>query len=217
MLEWYRRNFGLAEIVADTTQLIAAALDNSELSATAVTLSYRDAFRDFAGIDVLDASPNELAKCAQASTELEKAIGDDRDAWLDLVLAQVIEPQLPENRITVLQHFPASKAALAKYCPTDPRFADRFEAYLGGVELANGYVELTDAAEQRRRFDRDLALRRQSGLADLKQDELLLSALDAGMPACAGVALGVERLHMVLDQTGDIGDVVTFIPEENRD
>ena len=178
-----------------------------------VILNYRDAFQSLAQIDIFAAEPEELARCADADDSLWQAIGPDRNAWLDLILDAVVAPQFPDHRLTVLQHFPASKAALARLCPADSEVADRFEIFAGNMELANGYVELTDANAQRQRIEDELCQRQNAGLALHPVDNRLLQALDAGLPNCAGVAVGVERLQMVLDQTTDIGDVITFRAE----
>lgn len=210
MIEWYRLGFKLPAIVADAAMLIAHCLDDASLIDSAFVIDYRDAFARFAGIDVLTASHDELASSAKADKSLRKTLGKNRDMWLDLVLAAVVAPKFAADRLTVLQHFPASKAALARLCPDDRQLADRFEIFMGSMELANGYVELTDAAEQRRRVDGELQQRRNMLRTVAPRDERLLEALDAGLPRCAGVAVGVERLQMLLDGTDDIGDVVTF-------
>ena len=137
-------------------------------------------------------------------------IGDERDDWLDLLLATRVVTTFASDRLTVLRHYPASQAALARHCPDDPRVADRFEVFLGTVELANGYVELTDAREQAERIAHDNDVREHRGLARRPVDQHLLDALAAGLPQCAGVAMGLERLQMVHDQTDDIRDVITF-------
>lgn len=210
LIEWYRLGFGLGDIVTDTLRLIAQCLDNPALAETADTYDYRDAFQRFAGVDVLHASPDELADCAGADTRLRGAMSQHRDGWLDLIQATVVAPRFDTDRLTVLQHYPASMAALARLCPGDARFADRFEVFLGKRELANGYVELTDAKEQRRRFAEETQLRDRAGRRSGPPDTFLLQALESGLPECSGVAVGVERLQMVLDQTDNIGDVVTF-------
>jgi lysyl-tRNA synthetase class 2 len=139
-------------------------------------------------------------------------IGPDgltRDDWLDLLITHRLQPTFPANRITLIHDYPASQCALAKVRPGDPPMAERFELYLGPYELANGYHELNDAAEQRRRFERDNAVRRARGQPEIPVDERLLEVLDA-MPDCAGVAMGIERLLMCLVGTDAIADVLTF-------
>jgi lysyl-tRNA synthetase class 2 len=217
MLEWYRLGFGLDDIVADTTRLVAACLDAPGLSASAELIDYADACRELARIDPFIAPIDELAARVGADPDLCTALADDRDAWLDLLISTVVAPQLPADRLTVIRHYPASQAALARLCPADPRVADRFEVFCGDVELANGYVELTDAAEQRRRIEADLEKRQRTGRDVYPWDRHLLRALESGLPDCAGVAVGVERLHMLLEKSGDIRHVMTFAFEADDD
>ncbi len=208
MVEWYRHDMALGEIVDDTTALITAALADAAPANAPVVADYSDLFRHATGVDPLDADTDELA--ALADRELRDKIGAERDDWLDWLFATSVAPALAKDCLTVVRHYPVSQAALARVCPDDARVADRFEVFLGDVELANGYVELTDAAEQRRRIEADNQERRRRGRAIRPVDEALLAALEAGLPQCAGVAMGLERLQMVLDNTDDIRDVVTF-------
>ncbi len=207
MLEWYRRGMELDEIIADTIGVVRAALDQDmEVD----SLDYRDAFIAACGFDPLAADIESLADAAGADDELRESVGDERDDWLDLLLATRVIPGFEPGRLTVLRHYPASQAALARLCPADPAVADRFEVFLGPVELANGYVELTDAAEQARRIEADNEVRRRRGRPERPVDQRLLAALEHGLPECAGVALGLERLMMFFNKTDDIGNVVTF-------
>lgn len=210
MIEWYRLGFGLTDIVDDTTRLIAACLDDDALPGTVVRLDYADAFRDVTGLDVFEASIGELADCADADNHLRREIGAERDAWLDLLMSTVVAPRFERDRLTVLQHYPASQAALARTCPDDPRVAERFEVFIGDMELANGFVELTDAKEQRRRIEEELEQRQRRGRPAHPWDRHLIAALESGLPECAGVAAGLERLQMALDKTDDITNVMTF-------
>lgn len=210
MLEWYRLDFGLDQIVSDTLQLIATVLDKQSLAENAVQYDYRSVFRSSLELDPFTASIDELARACDADDDLCRAIGDERDDWLDLVLSTRIVPGFADDRLTVLRHYPASQAALARLCPEDADVADRFEVFAGSVELANGYVELTDVREQAERFQRDIENRRRRNRPVRPVDENLLAALKSGLPPCAGVAMGFERLQMVHDKTGDIRDVLTF-------
>ena len=210
MVEWYRLGFDLGEIVDDTTRFVASCLDLPKLADSAVRFDFADAFQEFAGIDVIDASLDDLAARCEADEQLRAAVGSDRDAWLDLILGTVIAPQFAPDQLTVIQHYPASQAALARLCPDDERFADRFEVFCGSIELANGYVELTNAEEQRQRMDNDLGKRRDSGRSEPPWDRTLIAALESGLPQCAGVAVGFERLQMICDGSDHIRDVVTF-------
>ena len=155
MIEWYRLGMSLDEIVADTIVAIAAALDSPKLDDGVTVLEYRSVFRDIAKIDPVNATIAELGDAADADSDLRIALGDKRDDWLDLILATRIVPTFTTTKLTVLRHYLASQSALARICPSDTAVADRFEVFLGKLELANGYVELTDAAEQEQRIAAD--------------------------------------------------------------
>lgn len=210
MIEWYRRDMALAAIVNDSLQLVSAIM-GEDVAAIARHRSYVELFAAELGIDPLTASIDELGNAAKADRELRDAIGDDRDAWLDLLVAGQISQGFATDAPTVVKHYPASQAALARICPDDPRVADRFEIFWGELEIANGYVELVDVDEQSRRIQQDIATRRDREMPIRPRDDRLLAALAAGLPACAGVALGFERLHMIDAGADDIRNVVSFV------
>jgi lysyl-tRNA synthetase class 2 len=210
MIEWYRLGMDLTDIIHDTVQLISQTLGDNAPVAAPVQLDYRDAIFAATDVDVRTADIEMLADVACADADLRAAIGQEKDDWLDLLLATKVIPEFAPDRLTVLKRYPASQAALARLCPDDPRVADRFEVFLGPVELANGYVELTDAAEQAARIDADNQHRIKRGRPVRPVDEDLLAALESGLPECAGVAMGFERLQMICDKTDDIRDVITF-------
>jgi elongation factor P--(R)-beta-lysine ligase len=216
MVEWYRHGFGLDEMIEETVAFIAHVLQQPVL-AEADTLDYETAFGRFTGIEPFSASLDELADAAGADTDLRESIGADRDAWLDLLLSTRVAPNFADRQLTVLRHFPVSQAALARTCPADDRVADRFEVFYGAMELANGFVELRDPDEQRRRMHTDLASRRASAQRPVPLDEPLLAALESGLPACAGVAAGFERLLMLATGAEDIRDVITFAFDDRCD
>ena len=209
MLEWYRMGIDHRQLAEETVDLVQAALALVERKASVASISFRELYRDTLGIDPMTANLDELRAAAR-----DIAIDPDgltRDDWLDLLMTHRIQPRFPPNQLLVLHDYPASQCALAKVVERDGiDVAERFELYLGPLELANGYHELTDAAEQRRRFERDVAVRASRGIAAPPIDEALLSALGAGMPSCAGVALGVDRLLMAMLGTSRIGDVLAF-------
>jgi len=213
MAEWYRLGFELDAIIDDCVDFIATCLSLASLCESVMKRDYNDVMLEFAGVDALEASTSELVELATEDVRLKAELKDDRSAALDLIMSTIVAPRFEPDKLTVVQHYPASQAALARLCPADNRVADRFEVFCGDLELANGYVELTDPTEQRRRFEEDIANREQSGQSSLLADESLLAALQAGLPECAGVAVGLERLHMVLDQAEDIGDVITFMTQ----
>jgi lysyl-tRNA synthetase class 2 len=216
MVEWYRQDFGLGAMIDETVAFIAGLLDRPGLQ-DAEQLDYRDAFRRFAGIEPFTASIDELAEAASADAGLRDSIGADRDAWLDLLLGTRVAAGFVDSGLTVLRHFPASQAALARICPSDHRVADRFEVFYGAMELANGFVELRDPDEQRRRMLADLEKRRATARSPVPLDEPLLAALESGLPACAGVAAGFERILMLATGAEDIRDIVTFAFDNTTD
>jgi elongation factor P--(R)-beta-lysine ligase len=206
MLEWYRVGFDHRRLMRETAALVLAALSSSGWAADVVELTYRDLFAEL-GIDPF-VSPIEALRGPLTSVEIHPE-GLTRDDWLDLLITHRLQPAFPRDRITVVYDFPASQCALAKIRNGDPPVAERFEVFLGSHELANGYHELTDAVEQRARFERDNARRRERGQREVPIDERFLAALPK-MPACAGVALGIERLLMCLAGSDDIADVIAF-------
>ena len=207
MLEWYRLGWDHRQLMGETIALVEAALAMVGRRAEVVIESYRQWFLDELGIDPLHDSLAQL-QAPLARFGIDPA-GLQRDDWLDLLITHVLQPALPRDRICVIHDYPASQCALAKIRPGEPPLAERFELFLGPYELANGYHELNDAPEQRARFERDNAVRRERGLATMAIDERLLDVLDA-MPDCAGVALGIERLLMCLADTDAIADVLAF-------
>lgn len=208
MLEWYRVGWDHLRLIDETVELVQAALVLVGKNATIRKTTYRDLFLEALGLDPFAASEAEL-QAALGDVRIDPS-GLFRDDWLDLLLTHRIQPEFPCNCITVIYDYPATQCALAKIRTGNPSVAERFELYVGTQELANGYHELTDAAEQRARFLRDNARRRERGLQELPLDENFLAALEHGMPDCAGVALGIERLLMAMTGTDDIRDVLAF-------
>ena len=210
LVEWYRLGFGLRQISNDTLEFVANALNRPELAANAVHIDYADAFKEFAGCDPFNAGLQELIEIVEADASLIDSVGDDKDTWLELVLDRKVVRGFAPDRLTVLSHYPLSQAALARQCPADPTTADRFEVFLGPFELANGYVELTDADEYAKRFAQDQAARKLRGQTERPLDNEFLSAIEHGLPECAGVAVGFDRPLMIHADTSDIGAVQTF-------
>lgn len=208
MLEWYRPGFDLDALMAEVAELVSFVAARSW---PITHLSYRRLFLDHLGIDPFKASVDELATLAKAH-EIDLAASDmDRDAWLDLLLSHLLQPLLGRGTLAFLHEYPPSQAALARLKDTpDGQVAERFELYIAGIEIANGYRELTDAAQQGTRFVQDLERRRQQGLPEPPLDAHFLAALDAGLPECSGVALGLDRLLMVLQGCQRLGETLAF-------
>jgi elongation factor P--(R)-beta-lysine ligase len=207
MLEWYRVGWDEAKLAREVIDLLETLLLEAGRTFDIVETTYRGLFHDALGVDPL-IDPLERLQAPLSDAGIDPR-GLERDDWLDLLMTHRIQPGFPVDRITVVSDYPASQCALARIRPDDPPVAKRFEAYVGPYEVANGYHELNDATEQRERFERDNAKRRARGVAEMPIDENLLAVLDA-MPDCAGVALGVERLLMVLARTDGIADVLAF-------
>lgn len=212
MAEWYRLGFGLAEMINESVEFIALMLLNSSCEQPSDSIRYADAFENALGIDPLHASISSIATKLEAGEDLVGSLGGDRDAWLDLAMASYVAPTFSKDRLTVVHHYPASQAALARQCPDNAALADRFEIFFGTLELANGFVELTNAATQKERFETDQCIREQKGLPSHAIDGNFIDALESGLPSCAGVAVGLDRLLMISCGVDDIHDVTTFTP-----
>ncbi len=208
MLEWYRTGWDDRRLIVEAVDLVVQALDLVGRRAEVRSLTYRELFLEALQIDPFSA-PIECLRAPLADFSVVNE-GLHRDDWLDLLITHCIQPQFPRDRITVIRDWPASQCALARIRDGDLPVAERFELYLGPYELANGYHELTDATEQRARFENDNLRRRSRGQQPVPIDERLLAAMEAGLPACAGVALGVERLLMCLGGSDDIRSVLAF-------
>jgi elongation factor P--(R)-beta-lysine ligase len=211
MLEWYRLGFSLEALMDDVAALTRELLGKEAQALPVELLTYREAVRRHAGFDPLEAGAGELQRAAEAlGFDAQRARAASRDDLLDLIVAAKVGPALGADSLTFVHRYPASQAALARLDAADPRVALRFELYYRGVELANGYHELTNAAEQRLRFDADQQTRRQRGLPVNSIDPLLLAALEAGLPDCAGVALGFDRVLMLALGAASIDEVLAF-------
>lgn len=208
MLEWYRVGWDHRRLMDEAAELVQRALALVGRRAERTDTSFRALYRERLGLDPFTADEATL-RAALGEVRIAPE-GLTRDDWLDLLMTHRIQPSFPPDRLLVVYDYPASQCALAQIRPDDPPVAERFELYLGPLELANGYHELADAAEQRARFERDHAVRAQRGQPAPPLDEALLAALVHGLPGCAGVALGVDRLLMAMLGTGRIADVLAF-------
>jgi len=224
MLEWYRAGEPYEAVMADCVELCRLAARQTETDAlrwrdnvcdpeaVPERLPLVDAFARHAGIDLAGALGKRDA-LADAARAIDVRVGTD-DSWSDLfsrILVQHIEPKLGQGRLTLLCEYPAEEAALARPLAGDPRFAERFELYACGVELANGFGELTDAAEQRRRFEAEMDVKLATYGERYPLDEEFLDAL-ARMPAASGVAMGFDRLVMLATGARRIADVLWTPP-----
>jgi lysyl-tRNA synthetase class 2 len=211
LVEWYRRGFNLNALMDEVEALVRELCPaHPGLQLPARRASYREVFEQHTGLDPLDAGVPQLLKVI---AHLGYHTPGARDELLDLIMGAIIGPALGHDRLTFIYGYPASQAALARLDPLDPRTAQRFELYMSGLELANGFHELAAAGEQRARFAQDLRERQQRGLPQHPMDERLLAALAAGLPDCAGVAVGFDRVLMLAAGAAHIEEVLPFPTE----
>ncbi|MGH6714789.1 MAG: EF-P lysine aminoacylase EpmA [Bradyrhizobium sp.] len=204
LVEWYRIGDGLDELMGGIEVLLAALLPAEQLTRLPERISYREAFMRHAQLDPFDATLAQLQGTAGEPAE------SDRDTLLDRIAAIEVYPRLGDGRISLIHDFPASQASLARIRCGAPPVAERVEAIVAGIELVNGFVELCDADEQRRRFEVDRAARGEAGRDCPPFDENFLAALESGLPPCAGAALGFDRLAMLALGARSIADVTAF-------
>jgi lysyl-tRNA synthetase class 2 len=208
MLEWYRVGSDHRALADEVLDLVATAMGLVGRAVERRTTTYREWFRDTLAVDPFLASESELRN-ALGDVRID-GDGLGRDDWLDLLITHRLQPALPANLALIVHDFPASQCALARIVVRDDvAVAERFECYLGGRELANGYHELNDAAEQSRRFDADVAKRRARGQREVAIDRLLIAALPR-LPDCAGVALGIERLLQTMLDSDDLRGTLAY-------
>ena len=211
MLEYYRIGMDHPALMRDLADLIDEACAGAIELAAPEYLSYAEAFGRHGGFDPFTDGENTIvAALGSRGVDVPVALQGDRQALLDLAMGMVVAPALGQGRLSFIYDFPVEQAALARIRPGSPPLAERFEAFLSGVELANGFHELTDAGEQASRFRCDLERRRRQGLADVPVDAKFLAALAAGIPDCAGVAVGLDRLIMLIAGARRIDDVLAF-------
>jgi lysyl-tRNA synthetase class 2 len=208
MLEWYRTGYSYHRLMDEVADLVVHCGNGKYDQWPVEKLSYQQVFLRHLDLDPFAADKSELARAAK-----NHGIDDielNRRQWLDLLISMVIQPALPEQGLTFIFDFPADQAALARTRQGTPAVAERFELYLGRSELANGYQELTNAAEQHRRFIVENEQRKRDGKPAYALDNNLIAALEHGMPECAGVALGVDRLLLSICDSNSLTEVIAF-------
>jgi lysyl-tRNA synthetase class 2 len=209
LLEWYRPGWGYVQLMDEVADLARRVLERPALPVE--RLSYQGLFQDRFGVDPWSADALSLrARALELGISGVESLQLERDGWLDLLLTHRLEPGLGRGRLTFVCDYPPSQAALARVRPGAIPVAERFELYVEGVELANGFQELTDASAQEARFAADLSTRRSRGLPELPTDRAFLAALAAGMPEASGVALGLDRLLMARVGARHIDEVLAF-------
>ena len=207
MLEWYRVSWSYKDLMQEVEELVVLLLGNYMRLNDTKRISYKEIFKNYASIDIVTARQADyLQVFADHSIELNSALTNQQ--YQELVLDQIIIPKMEKRRMTFIYDYPAEQAALAKL--NDQGLAERFELYLGGVELANGFQELTDAQQQKSRFEEDNRKRLLGGKKAMQIDVEFIAALEAGLPESAGVALGIDRLLMLMLDVKNINEVLNF-------
>jgi lysyl-tRNA synthetase class 2 len=211
MLEWYRVGFTLPQLMDEISDLIGGLFSGHSLQETQ-RVSYQDVFRSFTGLDPLAFSYQDY--CAFAiDCQLPEAVeicGHDHAVWLDFIFSHKVQPHLGSNALCMVYGYPACQSSLARINEQRPLTTDRVELFINGIELGNGYYELADAEEQDRRFDKELAIRHQQKLPVSVKDKRLISALESGLPDCSGVAIGLDRVLMLMSGSASIEEVLSF-------
>jgi lysyl-tRNA synthetase class 2 len=209
MLEWYRTGFDMNDLMREVEQLFYTILP-SELPNPSQTISYAQAFDHYVSLDPFSSGIEVLKKRFEQHAGIEAPVLDNEQDYLDLIMSHVIEPQFDQARLTFVTHYPAEQASLARISPDDPRVAERFEVFAGGMELANGFYELADADEQKARMQAENRERIETGKPEVQLDQKFLAALQHGLPECSGVAVGFDRLVMLATGKQTIQEVISF-------
>jgi len=209
LLEWYRLGFDLDALMKEVEQLLVELLAD-KLCQPPVSMTYAQAFEEPTRLNPLTATIDELQQYFQSQMQQQAPSLDDRQSYLDLIMSHIVEPTFAHDRLTFVTHYPTEQASLARVCANDPRVAERFEVFAGGLELANGFHELTDVVEQRYRMQQENKRRVEMGKSPIEIDQYFLAALEAGLPDCSGVAVGFDRLVMLVTGQQNIEDVISF-------
>ncbi|MDP2901781.1 MAG: EF-P lysine aminoacylase EpmA [Methylovulum sp.] len=211
LLEWYRVGYDLPQLMDEIDELLALLFAGSGLDSTQ-RISYQAVFQHHTGLDPLLFSYQEY--CAYAfNNHIPDAIGlcgHDQVLWLDFIFSHNVQPHLGANALCMVYGYPACQSSLARLNEHNPKVAERVELFINGIELGNGFYELTDAIEQDRRFNGEISIRQQRQLPLSIKDNRLIAALSAGLPDCSGIAIGLDRLLMLLSGSAAINDVLAF-------
>jgi len=212
ILEWYRVDFTMDQLMNEVVELITELLGPDSDSGEVYKVSYVDVFKQATGLNPLDFCQLRYAEYA-VNNDIKDAVslcGDDHSMWLDFIFSYKVQATLERYSLAMVYGYPAIQSSLARINSADAAIADRFEVFIKGVEIGNGFCELSDASEQEKRFDQENQCRQKKGLPVVQKDMKFLQALHAGLPYCSGIALGLDRLLMVMNNAQAIDDVITF-------
>lgn len=212
LLEWYRVGYDLPQLMEEVDALFAFLFyENNSLQPTQ-RISYQDLFQQTTGLNPLVFSCEDYASYTQDKGLIDapSLCGQDHALWLDFIFSHQIQPHLGQNALCMVHSYPACLPSLARINENNPLTADRVELFINGIELGNGYHELKDAKEQARRFDKEITVRQDAQRPSVNKDDRLLAALEAGLPDCSGIAIGLDRILMLLSNSPTIDDVLAF-------
>jgi lysyl-tRNA synthetase class 2 len=212
LLEWYRVGFTLSQLMDEIAELMAVLFNGYRALIPTQRFSYQEIFKCYTGLNPLEFSYQDYCTYAR-DNQLSEAVsicGYDHGLWLDFIFSHNVQPRLGENSVCMVYGYPACQSSLARINEYNSQITDRVEVFINGIELGNGYYELTDAKEQERRFDKEIAIRQQRKHPVTVKDKHLVAALEAGLPECSGMAIGLDRLLMLLANSAAINDVLNF-------
>ena len=212
LLEWYRVGFTLPQLMDEIAELMAVLFNGRRVLSPTQRFSYQELFQRTTGLNPLVFSYQDYCAYAreQHTPEAADLCGDDHGLWLDFIFSHKVQPHLGVNAVCMVYGYPACQSSLARINADNSQVTDRVEIYINGIELGNGYYELTDAQEQDRRFDEEQIIRQQKKRPVTVKNKQLIAALEAGLPECSGMAIGLDRLLMLLANSATIDDVLNF-------
>ena len=210
ILEWYRIDFTLDQLMVEVAELIVELLGIANSSVSKI--SYAEVFKNVTGLDPLVFNQSSYAEYATTNNIKDAVLicKGDHSMWLDFIFSYKVQPTLESRSVCMVYGYPAIQSSLARINRQNAKIAERFEVFIKGIEIGNGFFELSDATEQEKRFDQENKSRKMKGLRLLDKDEQFLDALRSGLPDCSGIALGLDRLLMVIDDAKSLNDVIAF-------
>lgn len=208
ILEWYRLGFDLTMLMDEVSVLLHRLLPDLSIK----KIEYRQLFQQYIQLDPLQFNRNSYRQTAEklGFIDADRICADEHAIWLDFLFSHAIQPNLAKHQIDLVYGYPAVLSSLARLNENDPRISERVEVFINGIEVGNGYHELTDAKEQGRRFQREISYRKAQQLPAVTADLNLLAALQNGLPECSGIAIGLDRLLMIICNTSSIDEVLSF-------
>jgi lysyl-tRNA synthetase class 2 len=212
LLEWYRVGYDLSQLMDEIAELMQVLFSEYSQLKRVQRVAYESLFMEYTGLNALAFSFEKYCQFALANglADAKLVCGQDHTLWLDFIFSHKIQPQLELDTLWLVHGYPACLPSLARTNLHNSLIVDRVEVFLNGVELGNGYYELEDAKEQERRFDKDIAIRKETNRPIITKDMKLLAALQAGLPDCSGIAIGLDRILMLLSNSRSIDDVLAF-------